>query len=119
MAVLETGSIELIVGGRLLSAKGSFTCNAGTPMREPVYGANQQLAAFKRAPQDSSVEGAITLQDDFDQAEIQQISNQPVTVRVGNRAFVLRDASYVGEGPVTTDEMEMSVKFVGVSGTWV
>lgn len=109
------GVIYLKVDGQLFDAKGSFTYSLGLAKKEGIVGADG-VHGFKATPQVPYIEGAITDSRDIDLAKLAGIEEATVTLELINgKVITLRQAWFAGEGQVTHDEGEISVRFEGMS----
>ncbi len=111
----RAGLIELKVGGEIQSAKGSFSYNLGRPKRETMIGSDG-VHGYKEMAQIAFIEGAITDRSDLDVAALVVARDVTVTLTIGNdKMVVLRDAWFAGEGTVSTEEAEISVRWEGAN----
>ncbi len=114
MAVRRGGTIFLKVDGVQYDAKGEFTYNPGQPKREMIVGADK-VHGYKESPKVAFIEGAITDDSALDVAAFQNITDSTVTLNLANgKTFVLREAAYVADGDITTEEGEIQVRFEGL-----
>lgn len=111
MAARVGGKIQLVVNGRIYSAKGNFTYNLGLGKREPVIGADRPHG-YKETPQVSFIEGEITDRGDIDTRELVTMTGAMVTLEHGNgKVFAWRDAYYAADGTGNTDEGNLQFRF--------
>lgn len=117
MAARAAGGIIVVrANGVQLRAKGDWTYNDGTPMREAVVGSDS-VHGFKEAPRVAFIQGAITDVGDVDVRALKRMTGATITLDLANgKTFVLSDAWFAGEGDVSTGEGEIAVRFEGVSG---
>ena len=107
----RAGLIWVQVNGQRVEAKGTFTINAGQPLRSAITGADG-IHGYAETPQVSSVEGALTDNPELDTVSLRQITNATVTVELNNgKTWVFEDAWFAGEGAMTTDESEIAIRF--------
>jgi hypothetical protein len=107
------GAIELKIGGVMRDAKGSFTYNKGAVKREAILGPTG-VVGYKEMAQVPFLEGAITDKGNLDLDDIVGVTDETITLTLGNgKVFVLRNAWYAGDGNVTTEEGEIEVRFEG------
>ena len=107
------GLIQLKVNGEILRAKGAFTYNLGKPMRESVIGSDG-VHGYKETPQAPFIEGAITDLQDLKMSTLVGTTNATVNLKLGNnKAIVLNNAFYAGEGTGSTEEGEIGVRWEG------
>ena len=107
------GIIQVQINGEVYSAKGAFTYNLGRPIREAIVGADS-VHGYKETPQPGMIEGEFTDQGDLDMDGLSKIQNATVTIDLANgKMFVLSNAYFAGDGNVSTDESNVSVKFYG------
>ncbi len=110
------GVIFIKVNSMQLDAKGGWTYNHGSPMREAIVGADA-VHGYSEKPQVPFCEGAITDSPDLDLAALKNTKDATVTMELANgKTFVLRGAWFAGEGSVTTEEGEVAVRFEGLQG---
>ncbi len=113
MAGPTAGLIELKVDGRVYSAKGNFTYNAGVPLREAILGSDG-VHGFKETPQAPFIEGEVTDRGDLDLISLASITDATVVLKHGNgKLFMLTGAYYAGDGTGTTEESNVAVRFEG------
>lgn len=109
------GIIQLKVDGQALQAKGSFTYNLGVPKRELVVG-HDGVHGYKELPQAPSLEGTITDAANLDLQALLEANDVTIVLELANgKIFVMRNAVYVSEGNVTSEEGEIEVMFEGES----
>ena len=111
------GIIQFKIDGELFLAKGNFTYNLGVPKKEMIVGADG-VHGFKETPQVSFIEGAITDTDEVDlENQILKVRDATITLELANGKLVtVEEAVYAGEGNVTSEEGEISVRFEGKRG---
>ncbi len=111
----RAGKIYFKIDGAQHDAKGSFTYNLGGEKRETLTGSDG-VHGYKSMPQAPFIEGAITDNAELDVAEMQALDEVTVTLELANgKTIILRDAWYVADGDVTTEEAEIQVRFEGLS----
>ncbi len=111
----RAGLIELKTNGTIQDAKGAFTYNLGHPIREAIVGADG-IHGYKETPQVAFIEGVITDRSNLDLAALVTLRNATVTLKAGNGKMIsLKDAYYAGDGNVSTEEAEITVRFEGAS----
>lgn len=109
------GIIQFKADGQALQAKGSFTYNIGVPKRELVVG-HDGVHGYKELPQAPRVEGTITDQAELDLQALLESNDVTIVLELANgKIFVLRNAVYVADGNVTTEEGEIEIMFEGES----
>lgn len=110
------GIIFLKVDGTIYDAKGNFTYNAGSPMREAIVGADK-VHGYKETPQVPFIEGEITDSQSVDLASLTSIKDATITLELANgKVFTLREAWFAGEGTANTEEGNIAVRFEGIQG---
>ena len=103
------------INGELFSAKGAFSYDIGVPQRTAVVGADA-VHGFMEKPKASMIEGAITDSSDLRLQSLLEIRDATITLELANgKVIVLREAFYAGDGTVSTEEGEITVKFEGIS----
>lgn len=108
------GIISLKVNGELEDAKGNFTYNLGTPMREGIVGADR-VHGYKETPQIPFIEGEITDRPDLDLRALQEVKDATITLELAvGKVVVLEEANFAGEGSGQTEEGNIAVRFEGV-----
>jgi len=111
----RAGKIFLKIDGAQKDAKGSFTYNLGAEKRETIVGADT-VHGYTSMPKAPFIEGAITDSGSLDVAALQALDGVTVTLELANcKTIVLRDAWYVADGDVTTEQAEIQVRFEGLS----
>lgn len=109
----RAGFIQVQVQGEVQDAKGAFTYNLGRPKREAIIGADG-VHGYKEMPQVPFIEGAITDRGSLDLAALANGKDQTITLTLANgKLIMLRDAWFAGEGTVSTEEGEISVRWEG------
>lgn len=107
----RAGKIYLKINGQLRDAKGSFSYNLGNDKRDAIVGADG-IHGYKETPQIAFIEGAVTDAADLDLDAMSREDNVTVTLELVNgKAIVLSNAWFAGEGTVTTDEGEITVRW--------
>lgn len=107
----RAGKIYLKIDGELRDAKGSFSYNLGNDKRDPITGADG-IHGYKETPQVAFIEGAITDSDDLNVESMVTQDNVTVTLELVNgKTIVLSNAWFAGEGTVTTEEGEITVRW--------
>ena len=107
----RAGRIYIKVDGALQEAKGAFSYNLGQDKRDAIVGADG-IHGYKEAPQIPFIEGAITDRGDLDLAALAMQDNATVTLELVNgKTIVLANAWFAGEGTVSTEEAEISVRW--------
>lgn len=111
----RSGILYVKIQGKLQESKGNWTYNLGRPKRDAIVGTND-IHGYKEMPQVPYIEGTITDKSSLDLVnDILDITNETVTLELANgKTIVLRNAWYAGEGNVTTEEAEISVRFEGL-----
>lgn len=110
------GTIFLKVDGAIHSAKGSFSYNIGSPMREAIVGADV-VHGYKETPQVPFIEGEITDNPDLDLAALTTGKELTVTLELANgKVISLREAWFAGEGTGNTEEGNIGVRWEGLTG---
>lgn len=111
MAQRRGGILSAKIDGVPWQAKGNFTINYGRPLREPIIGADG-IHGYKETAQPASIEGVFTDSVDSDLNLLFTAKNITFTLELGNgKTVVLRDAYFMGDGNVTTEEGEIAVMF--------
>lgn len=109
------GIIELKIDGILYKAKGSFTYNLGVPKREPVNGADGPHG-YKETIQNPKCEGALTDDPSLNLKAILSFKNATGTLTLANgKIIVFRNAYYMADGDVTTEEGEIQFSMGAMS----
>jgi hypothetical protein len=107
----RAGRIFLKIDGDLYDAKGGFTYNLGRDKRDGIVGADG-IHGYKETPQIPFIEGAITDRGDLDLEKLALQDNVTVTLELVNgKTIVLSNAWFAGEGGVSTEEAEISVRW--------
>ncbi len=107
------GIIQLQINGEIFRAKGSFTYNLGSPMRESIVGADV-MHGFKETPQPGFIEGEITDGSDVTLQTLVTTEDATVTLDLPNgKMFVLHEAYFAADGTANTDEGNIAVRFEG------
>lgn len=105
------GIIRVTVDGTEIRAKGDFTWNLGKPLREAVMGAGY-THGFKKTPQVSFIEGALTDRNDTDVAALADIESATIILELPNgKSIVWREAYWAVVTEGTTQEGEVKLKF--------
>lgn len=109
------GKIFFHINGTRQLAKGNFTYNLGTDLREPVVGSDE-VHGYTEKPQAPYIEGEITDRGDLDVKAMLGVTAATITLELTNgKTVLLRDGWHGGEGNVQTDEGNIAVKFYGRS----
>lgn len=107
----RAGRIYLKIDGALHDAKGSFSYNLGRDKRDAIVGADG-IHGYKETPQIAFIEGAVTDRGDMDLEAMAMQDNVTVTLELVNgKTIVLANAWFAGEGTVTTEEAEITVRW--------
>jgi hypothetical protein len=107
----RAGRVFLKVDGALFDAKGSFSYNLGQDKRDGIIGADG-IHGYKETPQIPYIEGAVTDRGDLDLEAVSRQDNVTVTLELVNgKTIVLANAWFAGEGTVTTEEGEITVRW--------
>lgn len=105
------GTIGLSRNGSILEAKGNFTVNLGYATKEEIIGADG-VHGFKETHKAAFVEGEITDRGDLSIADLVNAEDEDITIRLAtDKAIVLREAWYAGDGNLQTEEGNIQVKF--------
>lgn len=105
------GIIFLKVDGNQYDAKGNFSYNIGTPMREANVGADR-VHGYTEKPQAPFVEGEITDSFDLDLRALQQVDGATLTLELANgKVILLENAWFAGDGTGQTEEGNIAVRF--------
>lgn len=108
------GIIFVKIDGAIQDAKGNFTYNLGSPMREAIVGADK-VHGYKETPQVPFIEGEITDRVDLDLAALTKIKDATITLELANgKVITLREAWFAGEGTGNTEEGNIAVRFEGI-----
>jgi len=109
------GILFLKVDGEQFQAKGAFTYNLGAPKRTAVVGVDA-VHGFSEVPQVPMIEGAVTDSDELNLSSLINVRDATVTIELANgKIIALREAFFAGEGEVSSEEGEISVRFEGIS----
>jgi hypothetical protein len=109
------GMIQVQVQGERYDAKGSFSYNLGSPMRETIVGADG-IHGYKEMPQIAFIEGVVTDRQDLDLRALTTGTDITVNLQLANgKVISLRDAWFAGEGSASTEEGEINVRWEGKS----
>lgn len=109
------GIIFVKANGVQYKAKGSWTYNLGEPKREMIVGADG-VHGFKEMPQAAKLEGVITDQADLDVAGLLNTVDADLTLSLNNgKTIAYRNATWTGEGDITTEEAEIAAEFMAES----
>ena len=115
MAERIGGIIRLQIDGEVYRIAGVWTRNLGVPMREELIG-SEEVHGFKETARAPFLEGAMRDSGDLDLRALQSITGATVTMEMPNgKLFVLYDAFYSGEGNISSEEGEITARFVGMS----
>ena len=113
------GTLYLKVNGDSLKAKGAFTFNAGYDKQEEVMGSGG-FQGVKSVPQPAFIDGTITVDPGTDLEPILTEENATVSLELASGdTFVLSDAIFAGEGTISSEEGELSVRWVADKGRLV
>ena len=111
--MVKAGILQATVNGERVLAKGSWTYNLGRPMREPITGADG-FHGFKETPQPARIEGSVTRDSATDIDALLALEDATVQLNLRDgTVVVLRNASFAGQGDITTEEGEITVAFIG------
>jgi hypothetical protein len=109
------GTIYVSLDGKRVLAKGEFEWRRGVPKRTTVVGVDG-VHGFTEAHQPAMVKGTVTVLDYEEHNAIVNAERATITLDLVNGHTVfLRDAHFVSEGTVRTNEGEMEVEFNGTS----
>lgn len=107
------GLIQLTANGVLYDCKGEFTGNLGRPLRKAIVGADA-VHGYMEEPQVAFIEGKITDRGNLDLDALVTMTDASIMLTLANgKVLALRDAWYAGDGSVTTNEGEISVRWEG------
>lgn len=110
------GIVELVMNGKVLNAKGSFTYNLGNYKNEVVIGADR-IHGHTQKPQAAYIEGNITDSSDLDVAELTSVKNATIYLKLANgKKIAIYNAIFTGDGNVTSEEGEIAVRWDGSRG---
>lgn len=105
------GIIQLTVDGVLFDCKGDFTANLGEPLKEAIIGSSG-VTGYKSTPQAAFIEGALTDRGGLSIQQLVQITDATVHLKLATgKVIALANAWYAGDGNITTDEGEVTVRF--------
>ena len=108
------GIIYIKVDGVQYDAKGEFTYNIGSPLREAVVGSDG-VHGFSETPQTPFIEGEITDRASLDLAKLTNIEDATVTLELANgKVIALREAWYAADGNVGTGQANITTRFEGI-----
>lgn len=109
----RAGILFFKIDGAQYDAKGNWTYNLGAPKRETILGADA-VHGYKEMPQAPYIEGEITDRGDLDVAALLELDGVTVTLELANgKTVVLRDAWYVADGNIQTEEANIQVRLEG------
>ncbi len=107
------GILFLKIDGELYQVKGGFTYNLGVPTREFIPGSE----GFKETEQAAFIEGEITDHPELDLKRLVSFDGVTATLELANgKVFLLRNAWYAGDGNVSSEEANITVKFEAANG---
>ena len=107
----RAGKIYVKVDGVQQDAKGSFSYNLGEDKRDAIVGSDG-IHGYKAVPQIAFIEGAITDKGSLDLASLARQEDVTVTLELANgKSIVLAAAWFAGEGTVSTEEAEITVRW--------
>jgi hypothetical protein len=110
------GYLSLQVNGEVYNAVGNFTYNIGSPKREMLVGPDR-IHGYKEMPQVPFIEGEIRDSSEIDLATITNLKDATATLTLANgKTFVLKDAVYVADGNVQTEEANIQFRLEGTKG---
>lgn len=113
---LVGGTITFRLNGQTYKAKGNFTYNIGSPIRERIVNRDGSVD-YKETPQAPSIKGEITDDLNLDLRALTTTANATATLDLGvGKGFVLGKAVYSGTGDVETDEGNIAAEFFGETG---
>ena len=113
------GIISFMRNGRRLLVKGNLTYGLGTAKRTAVVGLDGPHG-FKVERQVPYFEGTITDDGELDLKELFEGTSDQIVAQLENgRTMALNDAWYAGEGSVSVEEGEVSVRFEGLTAALV
>jgi len=111
----RAGLIQVQVNGEIFDAKGAWSYNLGRPLREAIIGADR-VHGFRETPQVCFIEGEITDRGALNVAALAVIEDATVTLTLASgKVVVLREAWFAGDGTVSTEEANITVRFEGAS----
>jgi hypothetical protein len=109
------GIIQLQINGEIQDCVGSFSYNLGRNKKEGKVGSDV-VHGYIEKPQVPFIEGEITDRSDLDLSELVNTSDATITLILANdKAIVLRNAWYAGDGTASTEEGNIEVRFEGLS----
>jgi tricorn protease-like protein len=107
----RAGTISIAVNGEVLDAKGEFTYNLGTPIREPIVGADR-IHGFKETPGTPMLKGQVTDRRGLDVRKLANITDATITLVSGTgKTIVFRQAWSGGGFDISTSESAIDVTF--------
>jgi hypothetical protein len=108
------GTIFVKRNGTQFRAKGSWTYNLGRMKKTAVVGSDG-VHGFKVEPQVPFIEGSITDQGTMSATDLLDTEGATITLELANGKIIqLSDASFCGEGNITTEEGEIAARFEGL-----
>lgn len=111
----RAGLISIAINGELLDAKGEFTYNLGTPIREPIVGADR-IHGFKETPGTPMLKGQITDRRGLDVKKLSSVVDATITLQSGTGKTVVFRQAWAGGGfDVGTSESAIDVTFYALS----
>lgn len=110
------GYLSLQINGEIYNAVGNFTYNVGAPKREMLLGPDR-VHGYKEMPQVPFIEGEIRDSSDIDLSVLTNLKDATATIALANgKTFVLKDAVYVADGNVQTEEANIQLRLEGSKG---
>ena len=105
------GLLSFKVSGKVYSAVGNFTYNAGYPIRAAVVGATK-VDGYSETQQAAFIEGEIRDGEGIDTELLVQMKDETATLELANgKTFVLANAWYEGEGTGNSEQGNFPVRF--------
>ena len=116
MAQIRAGITQLQINGEIYDVVGNVTYNLGREILEELVGADR-FHGFKVRPQAPMMELEIRDRGTLDVARLLALRDGTLALSLANgKVIVLRDASFAGEGGISTEEATIQARFVGSSG---
>lgn len=113
MTQRRAGLIQVQINGVIYDAKGHYSYNLGLPKRTAIVGADR-VHGFREEPQVAMIEGEITDRGNLDVAALVSTQDATVTLTLASGKMVtLHDAWFAGDGNVSTEEAQITVRFEG------
>jgi hypothetical protein len=107
------GYLSVQVNGEVYNAVGNFTFNIGSPKREMLVGPDR-IHGYKEMPQVPFIEGEIRDSSELDLATLTTLKDATATLALANgKTIVLKDAVYVSDGNVQTEEANIQFRLEG------